>query len=129
LDSCTDPERLPPWLTEADLETFAAEFRRTGFRGGLNWDRNLDRMWELTPFLAEAKVRQPALFVAGALDPAITMYPAACDALEHTTPGLRKKVLLRGAGHWIQQERPAEVNHLLLEFLDRCTKSNTWPAD
>lgn len=64
-----------------------------------------------------AKLRQPALFVAGELDPVITMYRAAFDMMEHTTPALWKKVLLSGAGHWIQQERPAEVNQLLLEFL------------
>jgi pimeloyl-ACP methyl ester carboxylesterase len=117
LDSCTDPKTLPPWLSEQDLDTFAAEFGRTGFRGGLNWYRNLDRTWELTPFLSGARLRQPTLFAAGELDAVIAMYRPAFDAMEQTTPGLRKKVLLPGAGHWIQQERPAEVNQLLLEFL------------
>ena len=45
------------------------------------------------------------------------MYQAAFEGLEQTMPGLEKKVLLPGAGHWIQQERPAEVNELLLQFL------------
>jgi pimeloyl-ACP methyl ester carboxylesterase len=47
----------------------------------------------------------------------ITMYRGAFDVLEQTVPNLRQKVLLPGAGHWIQQERPAQVNRLLLEFL------------
>jgi pimeloyl-ACP methyl ester carboxylesterase len=111
------PETLPDWLSEQDVEVFTREFERTGFRGGLNWYRNIDRMWELTPFLSGAKLHQPTLFVAGELDPVITMYRGAFEAMEQTVPGLRQKVLLPRAGHWIQQERPAQVNQLLLEFL------------
>jgi len=62
-------------------------------------------------------LRQPSLFVAGEVDAVITMYREAFDTLEKTMPNLRKKILLPGAGHWIQQERPAEVNTLLIEFL------------
>ena len=117
LDSGTVPESLPAWLTEADLDFYTEEFKRTGFRGGLNWYRNIDRIWELTPFLSGAKIRQPSLFIAGELDGVITMYRQAFDSLEETMPGLRKKVLLSGAGHWIQQERPTEVNDLVVQFL------------
>jgi epoxide hydrolase A/B len=111
------PETLPPWLTEQDLDVFTAAFEHSGFRGGLNWYRNLDRLWELTRCLCGAQLRQPSLFIAGALDGVITMYRSAFDALEDTMPNLRRKVLLPDAGHWIQQERPAEVNRLLIEFL------------
>jgi len=117
LDSGTVPETLPAWLTEADLDFYTEEFKRTGFRGGLNWYRNIDRNWELTPFLSGAKIRQPSLFVAGEFDAVVTMYRQAFDSLEETMPGLRKKVVVPGAGHWIQQERPNEVNDLLIEFL------------
>jgi len=117
LDIGAVPETLPAWLTEADLDFYVEEFKRTGFRGGLNWYRNLDRLWELTPFLSGAKIRQPSLFVAGEVDGVITMYRQAFDSLEETMPGLRKKILVPGAGHWIQQERPSEVNNLLIEFL------------
>jgi pimeloyl-ACP methyl ester carboxylesterase len=117
LDTGGLPDTLPPWLTEADIDFYVAEFTRTGFRGGLNWYRNLDRWWELTRFLVGAPVRQPSLFVAGDRDAVITMYRPAYDALPRTMPGLRTNVLLPGAGHWIQQERPAEVNRLLLEFV------------
>ena len=117
LDSLTLPETLPAWLTEQDIDFFTREFERTGFRGGLNWYRNMDRWWELTPFLSGAKLCQPSLFVAGEQDAVITMYREAFDAMEETVPNLTKKILLPGAGHWIQQERPAEVNKLLIEFL------------
>lgn len=117
LDTCVLPETLPAWLTEQDIDFFTAEFERTGFRSGLNWYRNLDRNWELTTFLSGAKLRQPALFVAGELDPVIAMYRDAFDAMEQIVPNLKQKVLLSGAGHWIQQERPTEVNQLLIEFL------------
>jgi pimeloyl-ACP methyl ester carboxylesterase len=110
LDTCSLPDTLPAWLTEQDIDFFTGEFKRTGFRGGLNWYRNIDRTWELTPFLSEAKLHQPVLFIAGDLDPVIAMRRASFDAMDQTVPGLRKKVLLPGAGHWIQQERPVQVN-------------------
>ncbi|MBD2506963.1 alpha/beta hydrolase [Nostoc muscorum FACHB-395] len=117
LNTSSVPEQLPPWLTDQDIDFFTSEFERTGFRGGLNWYRNIDSMWELTPFLCGAKLRQPALFVAGEADAVIVMYREAFDTLEQNVPNLRQKVLLPGAGHWIQQERPVEVNRLLIEFL------------
>ncbi len=117
LDSCALPETLPAWLTERDIDFFTSEFERTGLRGGLNWYRNIDRSWELTPFLNGAKLRQPSFFIAGAVDAVLTMFRQHFDTIDETMPNLRKKVLLPGAGHWIQQERPAEVNKLLIEFL------------
>jgi epoxide hydrolase A/B len=117
LDTGTVPETLPLWLTEADLDFYTEEFKRTGFRGALNWYRNIDKLWELSPFLSGAKIRQPSLFIAGEFDAVITMYRQAFDSLEETVPGLRKKILVPGAGHWIQQERPNVVNDLLIEFL------------
>jgi len=117
LDTGALPETLPDWLTEQDLDVFSKTFEQTGFRGGLNWYRNIDSLWELAPFLSRARLTQPALFIAGELDPVITMYRGAFEVLEQTVPQLRQKVLLPGAGHWIQQERPAQVNQLLLEFL------------
>lgn len=117
LDAVTAPERLPPWLGDADLDQFAREFERTGFRGGLNWYRNADRSWELTAFLRGAVVRQPSLFVAGAEDLGVAILRQGWEQLESAMPGLRRKVLLPDAGHWVQQERPDEVSALLVEFL------------
>lgn len=111
------PQQLPAWLIDADIDHFAAEFARTGFRGALNWYRNIDRMWATTRFLCGAKLRQPTLFVAGERDVVIEMYRPAYEALPVTVPDLRTNVLLPSAGHWVQQERPVEVNRFLLDFL------------
>ena len=111
------PDTLPAWLTEEDVDVFAEAFKRTGFRGGVNWYRNIDRNWELTPFLSEAKIHQPSLFIAGELDGVIVMSRPVFDNLESATPNLKKKILIPGAGHWVQQERPREVNDALIEFL------------
>ncbi len=116
LDGLPAPKELPPWLTRADVDYFVGEFRRTGFRGGLNWYRNFDRNWKLTPELADAKVEQPALFIAGERDGVLAM--VSLDAMKPVVPNLRRTVLLPGCGHWTQQERPAEVNAALVEFLN-----------
>jgi pimeloyl-ACP methyl ester carboxylesterase len=117
LDTGGLPDRLPEWLTEADIDHFTGEFTRSGFRGPLNWYRNIDRMWEQTRFLCGAKLRQPTLFAAGERDAVIAMYRPAYETLAATVPDLRANVLLPGVGHWIQQERPAAVNDLLTAFL------------
>ena len=62
------PDVLPAWLSKADLDFYAGEFTRTGFRGGLNWYRNIDRSWELLAPFAQAKVTVPALYMAGDRD-------------------------------------------------------------
>jgi pimeloyl-ACP methyl ester carboxylesterase len=121
LGTSRDLAPLPPWLTEADIETFAAEYRRTGFRGGLNWYRNIDPNWELTAPWAGAKIMQPALFIAGTNDAVITgsMGQRALDEMDNVVPNLERKLLLEGAGHWIQQERAEAVNAALIEFARR----------
>ena len=117
LSASSVPETLPSWLTEEDVDYFASEFQRTGFRGGLNWYRNIDRNWEFTSFLDGAKIGLPALFVAGEIDPVITIYRKAYETLEKNVPYLRGKFLIPGVGHWVNQERPTEVNQMILEFL------------
>jgi pimeloyl-ACP methyl ester carboxylesterase len=112
-----EPERLPAWLGEADVDFYTGEFERTGFRGGLNWYRNLDRTWELMAPWRGARVTVPALFVAGDRDPVIARTRAAVDAMAATVPRLCRSVLLPGCGHWTQQERPEEVNAALRDFL------------
>ena len=120
LSRSIDPPSLPPWLTEVDIEFFAGEFTRTGFRGGLNWYRNIDRNWELLAPFAGAVVTVPALYVAGDRDlvvkfPGMDQYIAT---LSRTVPKLTRTLMLPGCGHWTQQERPDEVNAAMLEFLD-----------
>lgn len=119
LDGCDDPPVLPGWLSEADVEVFAAAFRKSGLRGPFNWYRNLDRNWALMAPFQGAKVMPPALFIAGTRDGVIAsaMGRAHLEQLGDSVPNLRGKVLIDGGGHWIQQERPAEVSAALLDFL------------
>jgi pimeloyl-ACP methyl ester carboxylesterase len=118
LGASREPVPLPSWLTEADIDVFADEYTRSGFRGGLNWYRNIDRNWALTAPWHGAKITQPALFIAGTHDAVITgsMGQRALDEMSNVVPNLRRKLLIEGAGHWIQQERPDAVNDALIEF-------------
>jgi pimeloyl-ACP methyl ester carboxylesterase len=114
-----DTQKLPPWLTEADLNHYAAEFRQSGFRGGLNWYRNIDRNWELLAPYARAPITVPALYMAGELD-LVVAFPRMREViadLKRYIPLLRDTVMLPGCGHWTQQERAAEVNQHLIAFL------------
>ena len=113
------PDKFPDWLTEADIDFYGAEFERAGFRGGLNWYRNVDRNWELMAPFAGAKVEIPALFMTGDKDlvykfPGVEQHVAN---LSQFVPKLRKTVILPGCGHWTQQERKDDVNRELVTFL------------
>jgi pimeloyl-ACP methyl ester carboxylesterase len=110
---------LPPWLSEADLAIFIEAYKNSGFRGGLNWYRNIDRNWELTAPWHGAQIHQPSLFIAGSKDSVITGLIGAkrVDDLERVLPNLKGKLILDGAGHWVQQERADEVNAALIAFL------------
>jgi pimeloyl-ACP methyl ester carboxylesterase len=115
VERMSEPAGLPGWLTQDELDRYVEEFTRTGFTGGINWYRNFDRNWELTEHLAGAKVTAPSLFVGGALDPVLMMTPPGvgdADLADH-----RGNVIVDGAGHWVQQEKPDEVNAALLGFL------------
>lgn len=115
IDRLPEPEALPAWLSTAELDHYIAEFTRTGFTGALNWYRNMDRNWELTAELADAKITAPAMFLAGAADPVLSfMRP---ERATEVAIGPYREVLLDGAGHWIQQERPQQVNAALIDFL------------
>jgi len=115
LEGMVDPEELPGWITEADIDYYAKEFQRTGFRGGLNRYRNMDRDWEELPQLAGAKVQQPAVFITGERDGVRNF--TSTDGMVKDVPNLRDMIVVPGAGHWVQQERPAEVNAASIDFL------------
>jgi pimeloyl-ACP methyl ester carboxylesterase len=113
------PKGLPPWLTQEDLDYYVAEFTEAGFRGGINYYRNFHRNWETTPQLTGATVEQPVLFIAGEKDTVIrgASAEALTASMKKAVPGLREVKLFPGAGHWVQQERVAETNAAMLEFL------------
>jgi pimeloyl-ACP methyl ester carboxylesterase len=119
LDLLPEPAALPDWLAEADLDTYAADYARTGFTGALNWWRTIDLSWELMAPWQGAPVTPPALYVHGDRDGSIQL-PGATDLIANLrafVPNLKQTVELPGVGHWTQQERPAAVNAALLEFL------------
>ena len=115
VDRLPEPDSLPDWLTQKELDFYSAEFARTGFTGGINWYRNFDRNWELTPQLDGAKVECPSYFIAGKQDPVLLMAPPGAGAAFQTDH--RGDVLIDDAGHWVQQEKAAETNAALLDFL------------
>ncbi|MXY04897.1 MAG: alpha/beta hydrolase, partial [Gammaproteobacteria bacterium] len=116
LSGLPDPEVLPPWLTEADLDFYTGEFERSGFRGPLNYYRNHNLTWRLTEG-APTVIEQPALFAAGEKDGVILMAAEALKRMPERVPNLRTNELLPGIGHWTQQEAPEAVNRLLTSFL------------
>ncbi|MFV2176819.1 alpha/beta fold hydrolase [Actinomadura sp. LOL_016] len=115
LDNSPEPAQLPGWLTEDDIAAYVAEYADSGFIGPINWYRNLDRNWNLTAAWHRAPITPPALFVYGDRDPVSA--PDAIARMRDFLPNLRGTVPLAGCGHWLQQERPAEVNEALLTFL------------
>jgi pimeloyl-ACP methyl ester carboxylesterase len=119
LSGLVDPASLPLWLTEADIDFYVSEFTRTGFRGGLNWYRNIDRSWELLAPFAGSCVSIPGLYIAGDRD-LVVGFPGMEQIianLAHFVPQLHGSLMLPGCGHWTQQERPLEVNDAIINFL------------
>jgi pimeloyl-ACP methyl ester carboxylesterase len=114
-DAPEDPP-TPRHMTDEELEVYVRVFARTGFRGGLNWYRNIDRNWELTAPAGDRRITQPACFVTGERDPVQRFMPAA--AMDGWVTDLRRNEVIPGAGHWVNQEEPEAVNAILLDFLD-----------
>src|ERR1700704_5652056 len=113
------PATLPSWISESDIEVYGEAFKRSGFRGALNYYRNIDRNWEITGALAGLQVSVPALYIAGDRD-FLLSFPGTDQLLANQktlVPGLRKIQMLPGCGHWTQQERPNEVSAALVEFI------------
>jgi pimeloyl-ACP methyl ester carboxylesterase len=115
IERIPEPDGLPSWISADELDHYVAEFSRTGFTGGLNWYRNMDRNWEIQGNLTSAAITVPAMFIGGTDDLVLGfMRP---DRAKEVITGPYREVLIEGAGHWLQQERPDRVNELLLEFL------------
>lgn len=100
-----------PLMSESDLDVYVSAFERSGFTGGINWYRNMDRDWHL---LADVDpiIHQPALMIYGDRDAV-----AQADNLAAFVPDVEELHL--DSGHWIQQEKPEETNRAILEWLER----------
>jgi pimeloyl-ACP methyl ester carboxylesterase len=118
LAACPAPGTLPGWLAGEDIAVFAGEFAGPGFTGPLNWYRNLDRNWELTAPWHHAPVTVPALYIAGDRDFVVSTpgVEVVVSAMREVVPDLRESLVLKGCGHWTQQERPAEVSEAIARF-------------
>jgi pimeloyl-ACP methyl ester carboxylesterase len=119
LKGLIDPEPFPAWMTAADLDYYTAEFERSGLRGPLNRYRNHERDWAWQQPFKDRKIEQPAFFVAGDRDLAFNMMGGSdpIERMRRHVPNLQGAHVLPGCGHWTQQERPAEVNALLIPWL------------
>jgi epoxide hydrolase A/B len=119
LDGLPDPDPFPAWLTEEDLAYYVSQFEKGGFRGPLNRYRTSELDFAQLAAVAGRRIEQPAGFIAGSLDPVLRFVPGLdlVEVMRGQVPDLRLVRLIEGAGHWVQQERPAEVNAALLEFL------------
>jgi pimeloyl-ACP methyl ester carboxylesterase len=120
LEGLPDPQPVP-WLSEADLDYYEAEFKQSGFRGPLNRYRNHQRDFDWLQGWVGKQIEQPALFIGGTRDPATTLFGAVADPvgmMRMFAPKVEGHIL-EGVGHWTQQERPEEVNQLLIDWLKR----------
>jgi pimeloyl-ACP methyl ester carboxylesterase len=112
-DPAFDPR--PKFLTDAELAVFIDTFEATGFTGGINWYRNFTRNWRESAGITE-RVEVPCLMVMAELDAVLP--PSAADGMETYVPNL-DRALIKDSGHWTQQEKPDEVNRVIIEWLDR----------
>ena len=120
LEGLPDPQPVP-WLSEADLDYYEAEFKASGFAGPLNRYRNHEADFAWLRAWQGKRIEQPCLFIGGTRDPATTLFGAVEDPVAMMrlfAPKVEGHVL-SGVGHWTQQERPEEVNSLLIDWLKR----------
>ncbi|MEP6869973.1 MAG: alpha/beta hydrolase [Novosphingobium sp.] len=131
LEGLADPDPFPAWLSPAELDYYAAGFAHDGFRGPLNRYRATDLDFiQMAPY-AERRFMQPTMFVGGSRDPVRTIFPGQdiyASPLERCDDP-RGAHIIEGAGHWIQQEAPYELNALLLPFLEATRELGPRPVD
>ena len=110
---------LPGWLKQEDLDYVVNQFEKAGFRGGVNYYRNIERNWEITEDLEDFAIKVPTLFLAGSQDMVIqgATKEMLQSSMEKSIPNLQEVILLPNIGHWVQQEAPEETNQALLNFL------------
>lgn len=107
---------IPPsdLLSPEEIAIYVDAYKKTGFRGALNWYRNMEANWKWSAGIADKKIHMPALMVTAEEDPVLT--PKVAQGLEKYIPNVRYHNIA-GCGHWTQQEKPDEVNAVLLQWL------------
>jgi pimeloyl-ACP methyl ester carboxylesterase len=112
-DPASDPRR--PVLSEEALEVFVAAFAKTGFTGPINWYRNITRNWARSAHLPQS-ISQPCLMITAELDAVLP--PSAAEGMDAYIADL-ETVMIRGSGHWTQQEKPEETSRMILDWISR----------
>ncbi|MBI2826513.1 MAG: alpha/beta hydrolase [Planctomycetia bacterium] len=103
------------FLKPAEMDVFVDTYQKTGFTGGINWYRNIDRNWELTKDV-EQKINVPCLYVGAAND--VVLPPSSANGMEQMIADLEKQTIA-DCGHWTQQEKPDEFNRIVTDWLRR----------
>jgi pimeloyl-ACP methyl ester carboxylesterase len=102
-------------LTAEEMKVFVDTYEKTGFTGGINWYRNFTRNWQASEGVAQ-HVPMPSLMVMAEDD--VVLSPAMAEGMERYVPDL-EKALIRDCGHWTQQEKPEELNRILIGWLKK----------
>jgi pimeloyl-ACP methyl ester carboxylesterase len=105
-----------PIVDEAELDHFVRVFERTGFTGGINWYRNMDRNWETAPGVGATRIEVPCLMVTAEWDPVLR--PEMAAGMGALIPDLETHMIPK-CGHWTQQDKPEELNRILVDWLTR----------
>jgi pimeloyl-ACP methyl ester carboxylesterase len=117
LDDRTDPGVQPDWCSDEAFAVYVQTFERSGFHGPLNWYRNFERTWERTAGLAGQRILQPALFLIGDRDAVGELEALTISRMPGVIPRVEQHIIA-DCGHWLQGEKPEEVNRLLLDFIE-----------
>lgn len=117
LDGFPEPAHLPAWLTENDLAYYVNAYTKTGISGALGFYRNMNDDYPYLKELYRKGINHPVLFIGGGEEAAVKF--GSLDPMKASLPNLRKIIILPGCGHWLQQERPDDVNSALLDFLNQ----------
>lgn len=105
---------LSKLMTEEDIQFYVQQFKKSGFRGPLNWYRNIDKNWKWSCKSVGRKILIPALMVVAEKDR--VLLPEMTKHMEDWIPNL-KRGYIKDCGHWTQIEKPNEVNQILTEWL------------
>jgi pimeloyl-ACP methyl ester carboxylesterase len=121
LDGFPEPAELPAWISQDELDYYVMAYKKTGITSALNFYRNDSDYFQLKEIYKKG-IKQPVLFVGGGEEAAVRF--GSVEPMKTALPNLRKIVILPGCGHWVQQERPAELNREIIDFLNREVKHN-----
>jgi pimeloyl-ACP methyl ester carboxylesterase len=116
-DRFVTPKTMPSWFSEDDLNVYVDALERGGFSGPLSYYYNLENNWHDLAAQEGKPLEVPALFIGGEYDVATWWGAEALERASEVMPNWMGSKIIKGAGHWIQQERAEETNTAVLEFL------------